>query len=355
MAPPVKSPRRLRLFLAGALLLALAIAFFVFRRPVPLVLTGIVTTDEVIESPQIQGRIQQLVVREGDVVKQGQLLAVIAPEEMKADFDYYASSAQQAAAVVTQATADLQYQTDLTVSQTRQAEAVRASAEAQVAAAASELENAQIAFRRETELHGSGADSESAYDAARTGLASAQARLESARKQATAAEAAIATARANLSQVQVRSAILAGDTSSLAAFNAQRQKAQVRLGYTELHAPIDAIVDVRAARPGEVVAPGQAVVTLVNPDDLWVRADVEESYVDGIRLGDTLTIRLPSGAERPGTVFFRGVDADYATQRDVSRTKRDIRTFEIRLRCDNRDRRLAVGMTAYVIMPVRQR
>jgi len=127
------------------------------------------------------------------------------------------------------------------------------------------------------------------------------------------------------------------------------------LGYTELKAPVDGIVDVRAALQGEYVNAGQAVVTLVNPDDLWVRADVEESYVDGIRLGDVLMVRLPSGAERPGTVYFRGVDADYATQRDVSRTKRDIKTFEIRLRCDNRDRSLALGMTAYVLMPLRRR
>jgi HlyD family secretion protein len=53
-----------------------------------------------------------------------------------------------------------------------------------------------------------------------------------------------------------------------------------------------------------------------------------------------------------GTVFHRGVDADYATQRDVSRFKRDIKTFEFRLRCDNHDRRLAVGMTAYVTVPL---
>ena len=67
-------------------------------------------------------------------------------------------------------------------------------------------------------------------------------------------------------------------------------------------------------------------------------------------------MRLPSGAEREGTVFYRAVDADYATQRDVSRTKRDIRTFEIRLRRDNKDRSLAVGMTAYVSLPLgRQR
>ena len=100
--------------------------------------------------------------------------------------------------------------------------------------------------------------------------------------------------------------------------------------------------------------PGQPVVTLVNPDDLWVRADVEETYIDRIRHRRHAAVRLPSGDERKGTVFYRGVDAGFATQRDVSRTKRDIKTFEIRLRLDNKDRRLAVGMTTYVYcVPVR--
>ena len=59
-------------------------------------------------------------------------------------------------------------------------------------------------------------------------------------------------------------------------------------------------------------------------------------------------------SERKGTVFYRGADAGFATQRDVSRTKRDINTFEVRLRLDNADRRLASGMTAYVALPVSQ-
>ena len=80
--------------------------------------------------------------------------------------------------------------------------------------------------------------------------------------------------------------------------------------------------------------------------------DIEETYIDRVRAGDKLIVRLPSGEEREGTVFFRGVDAGYATQRDVSRTKRDIKTFELRLRVDNADRRLAVGMTAYVVLPL---
>jgi len=136
------------------------------------------------------------------------------------------------------------------------------------------------------------------------------------------------------------------------AASAQSTKASVRLRYTEIHAPIEGIVDVRAARVGEVVNPGQPIITLINPDDLWIRVDVEESYIDRVRLGDKMTVRLPSGAELEGTVFYRGADAGFATQRDVSRTKRDIKTFEVRLRADNKERRLAVGMTAYVMMPV---
>jgi multidrug resistance efflux pump len=152
--------------------------------------------------------------------------------------------------------------------------------------------------------------------------------------------------------VSVRQSQVQSSQQQQQAANAQRTKAEVRLGYAEVRAPLAGIVDVRAVRVGDVVTPGQPIVTLINPDDLWVRADVEETYIDRVRIGDKMTIRLPSGDTREGTVFYRGVDAGFATQRDVSRTKRDIKTFEVRLRADNRDRRLAVGMTAYVLLPV---
>ncbi len=77
------------------------------RRAHELVLTGIVTTDEVIVSSEIQGRLQQLLVNQGDAVTNGQLLAVIQPQEWKADMEFYANSEQQSAAQVAQAEADL--------------------------------------------------------------------------------------------------------------------------------------------------------------------------------------------------------------------------------------------------------
>ena len=343
---------QLPLALAVVAAVAAGLYYAATGRVQDLVLTGIVTTDDVTVSSEVQGRLQQLSVQQGDHVKQGQLLGLIQPEEWKADMAFYADSEQQSAAHVAQAEADVRYQEAQTRDGTAQADARLAAAKADLTQGQADLENARLSFERERALYGKGVESGQAYDQARTTYAASQAHVEALRKQVQAAQAALALAQSTGDQVAMRRAALEADRHQLAAASAQKEKAKVHLGYTELHAPIDGIVDVRAALPGEVVTPGQGIVTLVNPDDLWVRADIEESYIDRIHLGDTLRVRLPSGATRAGTVFYRGVDADYATQRDVSRTKRDIKTFEIRLRCDNTDRRLAVGMTAYVTVPL---
>ena len=260
------------------------------RQSSEIILTGIVTTDEVIVSPEIQGRLQQLLVKEGDAVSNHELLGVIQPAEQEADVSYYSNIVQQYAALVIQAKA--------------------------------QLENANLTYQRDEPLYEHKAISEQDYVQAKTAREAAVAFVDSLNKQKEAAEA-------------------------------QMEKARIQLGYTQILSPLNGIVDTRTALQGEVLNVAQPIVTLINEDDLWVRADVEETYIDSIRLGDKLQVTFPSGAVREGTVYFRGVDADYATQRDVSRTKRDIRTFEIRLRCDNRDRRLAVGMTAYVTLPLK--
>ena len=269
---------------------AVGIYFVTTRQSGEIILTGIVTTDEVIVSSEIQGRLQKLLVKEGDAVTNGELLAEIQPQTQQADVQFYVSSEQQSSADLAQAQAD--------------------------------LENARLSFERIKNLYTNNVESVQTYDSARTAYESAKARVESARKQRQSAAA-------------------------------QKEKAKVYLNYTEIFAPTNGVVDTRVALQGEVVNPGQPIVTLINQDDLWVRADVEETYIDRIHLGDKLQVKLPSGAMREGTVFYRSVDADYATQRDVSRTKRDIKTFEIRLRCDNSDRALAVGMTAYVSLQLK--
>ncbi len=314
-------------------------------------LTGIVTTEDVIVSSQIQGRLARLTVKEGDTVTVGQLVAVIEPEELRADRAYYAHTEENASAQVQAAEAELKFQEAQTRDQIRQAEAALAAAEAQQAEAAADLERARLDYDRTQGLFKQNIVAVSVLDQARTTYDASKARVESLRKQVDAQRAAVALARSTAEQITVRRSQLLAGQHQLAAMEAQKTRAQVRLSYTEIRAPIAGIVALRAARQGEVVNPGQAILSLINPDDLWVRADVEETYIDGVRLGDRMPVLLPSGVERAGTVFFRGVDAGYATQRDVSRTKRDIKTFEIRLRVDNSDRRLWPGLTAFVTLP----
>jgi len=343
-------PKKLALPL---LLVAGAVAgwyFFLRGGPAALTLTGIVTTNDVIVSPQIGGQVGELLVKEGDVVKKDQLVATIRPDELQADTAYYRSNVAGLSSQVQESEAALRFQQRQTTDQIAQAESTVASTEAQVKAAAADLENARLTYTRTQDLAQQKVASAQELDQARTGFNAAQAKLDALNKQVDAQRSAVALARANAEQVAVRRSQVQANEHMQAAAAAQQTKADVRLRYTEIHAPIDGIVDVRAVRGGEVVTAGQPIVTLINPDDLWIRADVEETYVDRITIGQKMTVRLPSGGEREGTVFYRGVDAGFATQRDVSRTKRDIKTFEIRLRVDNADRKLAVGMTAYVLL-----
>src|SRR5262245_30966820 len=327
---------------------------YINRPPTSLTLTGVVTTNDVIVSAQIAGQIDRLLAKEGDQVKRDQLIAVLEPDELKAETTYYAQNQEGLSSQVRESEAALRFEQRQMADQIAQAESTLASLEAQVKAAAADLEHARTTYTRTQNLSQQGVVSPQELDHTRTCFTPAQANLDALNKQIEAQRATVAMARSNAEQVAVRRNQVQATEHMHAAAAAQRAKADVRLRYTEVKAPIDGIVDVRAVREGEYVVAGQPIVTQINPDDLWVRVDVEESYIDRVRAGDKLTVRLPSGEERQGTVIYRGVDASFATQRDVSRTKRDIKTFEVRLRVDNADRRLAVGMTAYVLLSLGQ-
>ena len=126
--------------------------------PSELVLTGIVKPAEILVSPEIQGRLQRLLVTQGDTVTNGQLLAVIQPQEWKADLAFYASGVKQSTAQLAQADADLRFQQAQTSNQIWQAQATLASTEAQMKQAQADLENARLTFEREKALYERGVD-----------------------------------------------------------------------------------------------------------------------------------------------------------------------------------------------------
>jgi multidrug resistance efflux pump len=82
--------KRLPVLLAAVLVIGAGVYFVLRARATSLTLTGLVTTNDVIVSSQIGGQIGQLRVKEGDLVTKDQVLAVIVPDELRADSAYYA-------------------------------------------------------------------------------------------------------------------------------------------------------------------------------------------------------------------------------------------------------------------------
>ncbi len=348
--------RKIFLVILSLVVVASVVVFLLTRPPSKGIrLTGVVDTDEVTVSSQIAGQLQRVLVREGDYVTRGQLLATIVPKELQADQAYYAYTMRSANAQVAVAQATLRYQELQTRDQIHQAEANVAATQAQLKQAQANLALARVNFRRTDRLFEEKISSQQDEDQARTNLRTAEANVEALEKQVQAARAALALARSNAEQIAVREHQVTSYRHQFAAARAQDRAAQARLDYTEIRSPINGLVSLRAALTGEVVNPAQPILVMYDPNKLWVRADVPETYIDQIRIGEKLPIRFPGGMEQTGTVYFRGVDAEYATQRDVSRTKRDIKTFQIRLHVNNKDRRLAPGLTAYVTVPIDER
>jgi HlyD family secretion protein len=379
-----------------ALLVAIAVAIWWAERPRPqtLVLTGTVDGNEVVVGSKITGRIVTLAVDDGQWVKAGDLIAVLDQDELRADQgaagDAVAqarASAQQSvvqtellentlAAKVRQAEAQLQQtqaQQQQAEAQVAQAQAQLRQAEAQVAQTQAAVAKAQDNFNRirplverdinppqdlvtaRTDLDSAKANQQAAeagVAASRRAGAGAQAGSEAIQRSVLAARAALADAQQEQRQVAVQKQQTDALRAAASQAEANAKAATARFDQTRIYAPASGIVTLRAARQGEVVNPGNPIVTLFDLSSTWVDADVEETYADLIAMGQTLRVRLPSGTEVSGPVIYKAVEADFATQRDVSRTKRDIKTVAIRVRVANPEGKLALGMTAWVMLPV---
>ena len=347
---------RNRFFVLLGIIFLIAAGYYYFStdHSRDLVLIGTVDANQVIVSAQVEGRIQRLLVDEGTPVKAGDLIAVLDASELQA---------QEAAATATIASlqhkvSEMQHTetstTGSTTSDVANAEAKVSSAQAQLLEAKAALDRTESDSRRTIELAKAGIASDQERVQAETNLEAAQATLQAQQDLVTAAQADLKAAQARTYQANAARSTVAATEADLKNAIALKNQAAVRLGYTNVYAPVSGTVSVRAARQGEVVNVGAPIVTIVDLGDTWARAAIPETYSDHIGYGDFLRVRLPGGTLTTGRVFFKGVEGDYATQRDVSRRKRDIKTIVLKIRLDNARGEYVPGMTAEVLVSPEQ-
>ncbi len=347
---------RNRFLIILGVILAIASAYYFISTPShrDLVLVGTVDSNQVIVSPQMEGRLQKLLVEEGTQVKQGDLIAVLDPSELEAEERAAAATIDSLKYKVAETQSTLQATQGSTTSSVANAQARLASVRAQLLQAEATLERTDSDSRRLIELAKEGVASDQDRVQAETNLTAQKAVVQSLQDQVSAAQADLNTAVANTHTAHAAQRTVESTQAQLSNAESMLKQAEVRLGYTRIYAPVTGTVSVRAAREGEVLNSGQAIVTIVDLADTWVRAAIPETNADHIGLGDTLRIRLPGGSTTSGKVFFKSAEADFATQRDVNRSKRDIKTIVLKVRLQNPKGAYVPGMTAEVLVSPEQ-
>jgi len=216
------------------------------------------------------GRLLSVRVDQGDRVQAGQLLAELDP----VDLSQRAEAASSAAARSRQA------------AQAAQAQVAEADSRARLAQANSE--RYQALYRQNFV---------------------AREMADSRRHEAAAAEAALAAARANAS----------GALREIGRAEAELRGIDQLRQSLKLVSPIDGVVTAREAEPGTTVVAGQAVLRLVDPARLWVRARVDQARAEGVQVGQAANIVLRSvpGVALPGKVVRIDLQSDALTEERI--------------------------------------
>lgn len=347
---------RNRVFVLLGIVFVIAAIYYLFSadHSKDLVLIGTVDANQVIVSAQVEGRIQKLLVDEGTPVKAGDLIAVLDPSELETQEAAAAATITSLQHKVSEMQSTAQSTSGSTSGDVANAQAKLSSAKAQLAQSKAALDRTASDSRRVIELAKAGVASDQERVQAETNLQAAQATLEAQQELVKAAEADLNSALARTHQARAAKSTVRAIEADLKNAIAQKNQAAVRLAYTNVYAPVTGTVSVRAARQGEVVNIGAPIVTIVDLTDTWARAAIPETYADHIGYGDVLRVRLPGGTVTSGKVFFKAVEGDFATQRDVSRRKRDIKTIVLKIRLDNPKGAYVPGMTAEVLVSLEQ-
>jgi hypothetical protein len=108
---------------------------------------------------------------------------------------------------------------------------------------------------------------------------------------------------------------------------------RAKLAETAVKSPISGVVVFKALEKGETVSPGPTILTFVDVDNLYIRVDLEETIIGSIALNSEASIRTEGAPDRifKGTVSEIGRYAEFATQKDVSKGRQDIKTFKVKI------------------------
>ena len=360
------------------------------NKPSPIRLSGRIEGYETDVGTKVAGRIISVSVREGEEVTEGQLLVKLDDAETNAQLQGATARLNASQQMELQAQlqisllenqireAELGAQQSLgdTSGRVLQAESNLASVEAQLTQAqaqqqqaASELSLAQKNLDRFSRLLGQGVITQQQYDQVQTSVETTQANLESrqavvvsfqrlvnaSQGQVTQARTTelnpeinnlqIQNLRTQLAQTRLKLAAAGADVSSA---RAAQEETKARVANQSIFSPLKGVVMTRNVEPGTVVTPGKNLLTVINPQQLYLRGYIPEADIARVRLGQDVRIFLDSRPNQPllGKVTAIDPQASFTPENIYFKEDRVRQVFGLRVSLDNLEGLAKPGMPA---------
>jgi HlyD family secretion protein len=348
-----------------------------------LVVSGNIELTEVNIAFKLAGRLIERAVDEGDDVKKGQVVARIDREQLEAQRDRETAGLAATRSQFAQAQTSVEWQKATLVAdvETRRAELAQAvarlaelkngsrpqeklDAKATVDAAAAEVERAQKDWERAQTLYKNDDISTAQYDQYRSRFENTRAVLQQSRErealvlagprdeQIHAQEAAVERARAAVKMAEANQLEITRRTEEITARRAEIGRSQAslllvnsQLSDTVAASPIDGVVLVKSADPGEVLAAGTSVLTIGDIDHPWVRAYVNEPDLPKVKIGQAVKVTTDvAGKVYNGRISFISSQAEFTPKQIQTQQERVKLVYRIKIDVENPKRELKQNM-----------
>jgi HlyD family secretion protein len=351
-----------------------------------LLISGNIELNEVTIAFKTAGQLVERSVDEGDAVKKGQVIARLDRAQLMAQRDRETAGLAAAESQLAQAQTALEFQrasmsadletrrADVGSAEARLAELQNGArpqekqdAQAAVDAATSEAARARQDWDRAQTLHKNDDISTSQYDQFRTRFESTQAALKQAKERQSLVEAgprieqvnaqsgqvarargAVKQAEANSIEVKRREQELTTRRAEIARSRASVAVIDQQLGDLAAVSPVDGVVLMKAADPGEILAPGATVVTVGDIDHPWLRGYINETDLGRVKLGSKVSVTTDSypGKTYAGRITFIASQAEFTPKQIQTKQERVKLVYRVKVEVENPRRELKSNMPA---------
>ncbi len=313
------------------LIVIVALAFLAFSTANDefIEMTGIIETTEVDVASKIPGRIDSIYFDKGDMVKKGEIIAKLESKEMTA-------KVEQTKGLMEAAKSKLEMvRNGARIEEKTQVEKLYHQAKEQ-------FEYAEKTYKRFKELHNEGVISSQEYDGVLFKYNSAKDQMEAAK-----AKYDMVMKGARYEEIDAVEALFHQAENGY-------NEAMVYFKELEIKAPVDGEIANRISDPGEVIASGYPLFTIIRPEESYVLLQVREDKLNTFKKGAKFTGKIPAldNKETEFTVTYIASMADFATWRPTNQKGDfDLKTFEIHLKSNETIKDLRPGMTVKLNIP----